>query len=288
MSMTKVICSFLAGALCAIAVAAPKQPKKAHGPQASAMASKYATSAFDTSVTSLPLGYRSHDIAQFFGARTAAKGEFETTKEFETRRSIRDGTYAFQVEGVYPKYDADAEEYEITIYSHEPIYGYEDIDTDHLGFEVRDVVLSRRKYSASNSFGASTVVTSVTSKTYLVASRTTTSLEERAAGHTSPLLKIPVPRAEAPAFKKTFAVLIICKLDHDSLPEPLSDASGKLAGATGVLHAEATISQPTEVWSYQFAIRADIIGFWVYDTNSGKILAKFDAAGHPLSAGSAT
>lgn len=149
--------------------AAPKSPK------ASKSERTWEPSQYDESTLRLAPGYQGVDPKRFyetFSSRTEAlkKGEFETSEEFSQRTSDADTVlapistkrvYAFRIQGIEPKYNADRQVYEFFglagDYSCDPA-GLTGGDRGMLTCKVANVMMLRDKYTGSNAYGASRVV----------------------------------------------------------------------------------------------------------------------------------
>jgi hypothetical protein len=249
--------------------AAPKSP--------TLVQTKTATvgSPVDTSITSVPPNFVGNDfIALYRKLSLEPKSEFETSQDYKNRvNGIQTSVLAFRIPNLTFTYNADAELFVGTLYTD---ILYDGLAADHnrgllVLKESRD---ETGRYVGANAFGVSTTVTKVTERQWGVI------LNQR--GFRPVELSVPVARRIAPSKKGQLAAFAICRVGGQSVPARLTaDSSVDLRDATGFHISSATIDSPVDMKTYQYAINAALLGFWVVDLENGLILRRAKADGSP-------
>ncbi|MBV8520464.1 MAG: hypothetical protein JO197_23935 [Acidobacteria bacterium] len=231
---------------------------------------------FDPSVTSLPAGFKPADFQAVYRVLSIPpKDEYETTAQWEARKNkVPHGVYAFNAAPIGPvNYDADTGKFTINLY----------FDFVHRGRESADgglLVLQRTgkvdgTHQASNAFGATVTVQSSTWHEWGLI------LPDQDFGIVA--LKVAVPVENARAVKDRLGVLAVATLGPESVPQRMTaETRADLHDVTGFNWKDATIDSPTEQETFQYAIDAQLLGLWVYDTQTGEVYGKYDVEGHPL------
>lgn len=224
----------------------------------------YSDAAFDLAVSQLPPHYRGNSIERLIAAITPpAKGEFESTSEYEKRvgQPVAGGIYAFPLEEgshCFIKYNADAQAFDVTVYGDVGVsIGYKR-DYKRQALVVKEVTLSRREYESTNAFGAKATVTAARYRTFALIPTAWTG------GSMSKIsLQAPVPVEQAPKVKADLRTLAILRCD-----------GSRDAIASGTYMIDATISSPSEILKEYHYLRGDLVAFWVYGFEDGKIYSK--------------
>jgi hypothetical protein len=224
---------------------------------------------FDASLQRLPAHFKGSSISDAFKTySTAPRGEFETTAEHDRRvESLPVGILAFLPERISVNYDADAQQFSIQ----------EDTSAikESSGFTVKRTRIGTREYYVGqNAFGVKKLIRKDLVRVHGVSTD----------AQTQRVFRIAVPRERAPAMKPRLRLLILVRTGPES-PRPraeeAADLSSEFRQATDVEYEKPTIDSPIERATLYFAFDAHLLGFWVFDDGTGKILGKFDAKGDP-------
>lgn len=226
-----------------------------------------AATAFDPAATNVGPDFKGDDfIAVFRSLMVEPKGEFETTEQFEARKKAPPpAVYAFVAPKPDARYDADAAAFtvELTRYDAKGAYGQ---FIDSL-IAVVDKIDSSRFYDASNAFGVSVKVYQRTIGRWGIV------IPDEPQRYLK--LKVPVPPDRAQALKDRLSLMVVVRTNAES--RPLVSSKDKLE--TGSSYEKPTIKRPEEATIYEHGLEADLLGIWVFDRESGEVLAKFDAIG---------
>jgi hypothetical protein len=239
----------------------------------------YATGVFNASVTNLPAHYRGNSFMTLYKAAVVVspKGEFETTAEYEARSTKHvDGTYAIVLNvSDAPPYDADKETLSTSVRlgaafigsrSEGHVEGYSEC------YLVDFVFAGESQHPASNAFGASTIITSTMSDT-------------RAILPTGPLsagatFEFKLPRGEAQRIKPRLKLKILVIGSIGPQQEPVIDLGMTLGtGQNGSYATTATITDHSETFTAYYLLRMNIADLWVFDSETGIVLAKHSDPG---------
>lgn len=236
--------------------------------------SEFTTMAFDTSASSLAPRYRGHDAEAMFTrlSAVAKKGEFETTSEYQRRlegllssRTIGTltyrSTYAFLVDDLdlTTSYDADAGTLTLSIdVKH---YADEESGTNWSAFSSRSISTENASYIASNPFGVKVRVRSGTLEQYEIAFNNRDQLPGfNSEMDPSIILNVALEPKEAQAISKNVRVLAICRLVQ---PFATSETD----------HHQGTVDNPLDLLVKSHYIHAQLLGLWVYNISSGRVLS---------------
>jgi hypothetical protein len=254
-------------------------PKKREG----AARNQWVPASFDSELNALPPNYRGVDAQKFYSflsekIANLKKGEFETTEEFRSRTSDVDemlspisaaALYAFRVNEVAIKYDADAKAYVIG-----QKYGYSCRSTYSIGggdgWLTCKVVATRRKNEKRvgvNGFGVAFPVWSIRGHDFALA----------------------VNRAN-PLFGRVFLKEGSQYLLSDNLPLPVSKAKELKGKTVGVLFVgrvaqasfvsgraklkDATPDSPSDIFIEEDGVPFDLQMIVYYVVESGEILGR--------------
>jgi hypothetical protein len=253
--------------------AATSKPKKTHAtPKAAAAtpARKYLDGPFDDTAGSLPPHFIGNSIEKIHLQQSLApKSEFESSAQYDARvLALPSGTYAFQLTDRAPSYDADRQVFKYAVYF-KPLL--DRVYAGHEAIEVRNIETSRREYQASNAFGATVAVRDVTSKSYVILS------EEHLKIDNTVHIEVPIAGTDAPNLKPRLGLLVVCR----TAPELATDRLEADNSSSVYVSSRATISTPFEYTESYYVLRAHVLGFWVYDQETGRVIEKFDAFGKP-------
>jgi hypothetical protein len=217
---------------------------------------------FDVTQRKLPPQFAGDDIRALFSG--APRGEFESSADYAARTAIPEGTYAFVVRGAEIRYDADRQQFAVAVDHYNFFDPAESMD------RIPCVVVDATEpvvgtYVAANAFGAQMQVTAKTWTQWAVVRNGRSRLH---------VLNLPVPRDQAPAVKESLAVLLICRLGAKSrIPARFE------SGATGHFHHTPTRDVPADNNIDQFAVRGEVLAYWLFDRNTGNVLARYDDDG---------
>jgi|GEM_PF-5794399 len=208
-------------------------------------------------------------IAVFASFIIGPKTEFETSAAYTERRmKTPKGMYAFMLPVVFT-YDADALHFtgsvEHTIVNQNT--------TPHSAITLFQTHFSRGSYVGRNAFGVSAHVTREVFAEYAIL------LPERYDFGDAKIV-YQAPPARAIALKPRMRVAMIVSLDDRSVPEPAdSAATFGDARATGWDYHSATIDDPEDRTSLYYSLSGDIHGYWLYDYETGEVLARYTKDG---------
>jgi hypothetical protein len=225
---------------------------------------------FDRSLQRIPLDFIATDFTALFEAnRIGPKGEYETSDQYRDRmKSASDGSYyAFSLNPLTTKYDADRQVFEVTIQAEElqPEAFLALAAHDLEGVGGRKVIVIKegtagklKQYVGSNAFGVKVKVTRRNAaQDAVVLKHAITDV----VGFKS--IQIPVPLDRARGTKLAF--LLVFKL------EP-AEGAGLTMTATG--YREPTIDLPIEVVTTSRYVFVDDVAVWTYDKSTGEVLDK--------------
>ena len=161
--------------------------KKENGTEAE-QKQKFTTSQIDISLDKLPFNYHGNDPKMVYSVleqreKSSVKGEFETTEQFQKRVQTEnnlpiigqissDGLLSLQAERTDIRYSADASEFSIEIkldkvseplgyrlaILKDPSYKSDNYNGNAKAISLSSALVGSRSYTASNKFGATTVV----------------------------------------------------------------------------------------------------------------------------------
>jgi hypothetical protein len=267
-------------AICLLVVATLSSWRQPNLPQDDQIAN-YSSVSFDASVFSLPRRFAGSDPKAVFEGllalqRKAAKGEFESTEEYQLRRLREfaknpvltgalaiDSIYAFRLKDLTAKYDADARLLTVTVPIHGVRIGNQMINNaekPRRALEVERIVVGSRQYEASNAFGAKVLVESYSEDAYEVA----LSGLQIPYGFDDFSFTMRLTPQDATKIKPHLAGLIVLKLDP---PWPYYTAED-------VSHSPATFDLPYENSTHYRYILGKGIDLWLFNEVDGQVLAK--------------
>jgi hypothetical protein len=224
----------------------------------------YSQTQFDPTALRLPPHFMGNDIIRLYKAfavlRTAEKGEFETTDQFNKRIELAESklfmgsktetaTLSFVVP-VTSEYDADNEMLVVQIHGGP--------DRDNAGSIRVKESKSVRSYVASNAFGAKIAVHATYIDSYLLLIKNTNQFLN--ADFSSSIKMLP---NEARTIKGTLSALAVCSITKgDTLID--KDASLK----------EPTFNDPHELFEQFWFVKTNLLALWLFDSASGKVHAR--------------
>lgn len=252
--------------------------------------------------------YAGNDLQKIYTAlegRAEPKGEFETTSEYQNRLSpamtmpiageLRpDSMLAFVIQpggnldsGRFNhRYDADKEEMLVILTPAETYQDDKYKKQDSAGhIETTNAIIweegiRSRSYMASNAFGASTEVTSSIHDRYALLYDTSTSVDEMVKmandGRVDELVGVKevrfhLPISEAKAIGDRLRVLVICSIKEVPV-------------MSGSAYSAPTISAPVEIAFKDKYLHVTLDSIWVFDDETGKVLAKQELPSHQADA----
>jgi hypothetical protein len=233
-------------------------------------ASPYTDQEFQPSAQ-LPPNYWGNDIAKAYEkASPSPKGEFETSDAYQARvaRSTRPRPYAFRIESLDAKYDADRR----------PAPGFEvslPLDEKRAAIIVRKV-RNTEKYVGSNAFGAQTEVTKFYVQQYEIIpnnrplhfSKGSTLDEGGAIGDTLATARYSAFLAIGPeaarGLKDRLRALVICKIEG---------VGGDLTEST-LDSKDPTFTDPTGLLLERRYLKATVTELLLYDSKTGQVLLR--------------
>lgn len=228
---------------------------------------------FDPAAKSLPPRFAGADFpALYRRLAIAPKDEFETTQQYESRaKQVATGVSAFRVPDPSIAYNADDARFTITIYK-STLRTRRAIDIDHELLVVHEKSEKTGRYVGSNAFGVEMAVEKVTQRKWGLL------LDSRS--HKPIRLTLSISPERARMLKSRLAVLLLCNVGPQSIPERMTgEKAADLREATGFNISGATINAPIDLKTYYYAIRADLLGFWIFDTQTGEVLGRYTPAG---------
>lgn len=248
--------------------------------------SSFLTTPFDPTQSTLGPNFRGHDIAAVYRAIDQSparqeRGEFEVNAAFERRQSsfekvplygrvFTSSTFAFVVptgnnfiDDSSFIYDPDSEKFDVFVPA-----------TREKGLRrvtLRSVEYDRGSYLAGNAFNAKARVTSYRIDEFGVHFDINENayLDPPTLESEHPLVSLPVPLAEAIKLKPALRVLLVC-----NLIDPWIDFD--------VSSHDPTITEPEE-WTASYRnVNVKLLGIWVFDQRTGKVLEKVSAGSKPF------
>lgn len=275
--------SILIFALCALVSsygsAASKSAKAVKAQQ------NWAPMQYDDTGTGFAAGYQGTDPKRFhqlFKERIEAlkKGEFETSEEFSRRTEDADvilapistqKDYAFRVQEIEPKYDADTQTYQfrgsVGDYSCGPA-GLIGKDRSTFVCKVATVVMISDKYTGSNAYGASRVVNRIRGTALAIAIQNTSNVSgnvfDYPDGNGSIRLvdTLPMPLERAKTLKGDIGLLFIGNITSPRWVE------GK------ALLVEPKVDHPSDIFFTTDALPFNLKKVVYYSLKTGEILAQ--------------
>jgi hypothetical protein len=230
---------------------------------ASASAAQTAEPQFDAAANSLPAKYAGNDFGRLFQAFTS--GGTQPV-----------GRYAFVIElPLTPRWDAAKETYTLT-HATTSARVDEKVDNRHPAWVVSTKTLSSEERKAFTALGVPMTVTSREVAQQLLLSRRQ--------GELVSMVDFPVkvPAAEAEALRSRLRLLLIADLDTASILPPSQMVHESRKGATGLRLLSPEVGQLQEVRTYEYTLAGDVVGVWVFDEETGRVLGKFDPEGKPV------
>lgn len=243
---------------------------------------------FDPASAALPPNYPGDPIGLYL--YVPEKDEFETTLQYEARLAAlpeRKPVAAFRISTSSVQYDADNQLLTLGIYT-PSVYEGSSTAVSGRAFPVKLETISKKKYEASNALGGRTTVESSIESIYAVVADDVTPPSLETTGPNSKFLlqlSLAMPIEDAKASKASAAVLLVCR------PKPLQANSPRVASfprkkgdpaPNGYRYVAPKFSSPEEETTLYYLLHADTLGLWVYDTPTGRVLAKYDMDGKRL------
>jgi hypothetical protein len=232
-------------------------------------------SPFDDGVARLPAGFKGNSFPKLYRSLvTPPKGEFETTEQFEARRTAKlAGKYAFRVENGFFTYNADENILSAQLQGISYSDGFSP-DTYGSLLVLHNARVEDGSYLASNAFGASRRVRKVVEQEWGV----TTSR------FPTPKMILALSPDRARVLKPRLGVLMVCEFGPESIPNTghsIRLGPSSLPPASGYAHEDPTITTPLEHTTYYYTVPATILGYWLFDRQTGEVLGRFDEEGNP-------
>lgn len=239
-------------------------------------AKKYTSAQIDTNLKKLPTKYYGNDPKAIFTSidnrrDNTSKSEFETEKQFQERiekenslpiigKISLDDIWSLQANGTRFEYSADTAEMNI----------YLDLGYDYIFFNEKNqkaislssVEINYGSYTASNSYGARTVVKSSDHERYAAIPYNYHEFPYVDAGSKNYIvLKISVGITEAIKTKNDMRVLLIAELIYPLISEKER-------------YREATFSSPYTGLNLDRYIHINLNEIWIYNQKTGQIYSK--------------
>jgi len=217
----------------------------------------------------LPAGFNGNDIEELYRRRyVKPKDSYEKSSEYEirARRSIlQPERFAFVLEqgllGPTVEYNADAEEFFVSIFTSPLIEGYgAKFDKTRSIFIVRTKQVRHREYVAHNGFGSEVHVSESKSRTY--------ALSVARPPLTQVALRFKAVPAKARKIGASLSVLVVCRLGQ------VLNGDRSLENANGFEKTDATFDRPFDSTDYYYVIPSFVEEVWVFDRVSGEVLAR--------------
>ncbi len=250
---------------------------------------RYSDVPFELTVDHLSAGYQGNDADRIYRAiekhENAAKGEFETTEQYEARieqqneqpliGSLRiTSLFAFKAADLKLQYDADSGVIKIYVPTSFAVDDAGKVDSSRIAVKVQESA-SSRSYLASNAFGATTMVREKDVKSIEIGVVHASDFELR--NDADPNLdcfygpdlgcfysELHLVPEQARRLKRSARVLIVGSLDHDAI--------GK-----GAILGDATINSPTAYFGQLRYINLRLSEIWIYNPETGTVFAKIKA-----------
>lgn len=234
------------------------------------------------STSKLPIEFKGDDIGGVYGKlmfkKPDPKGQYETTEEYKKRINSyfdslnQDDTVYFFQETVKLSYDADKEKYSSSIVvRHMGKLGelyYSDISSE----------TEQRTYTAQNAFGTKVEVTLRKESKYSIIIVNRKDMLKSGAEFREPgeretysvrRMGIEIPMPVNKAKQSSLRMLAVCR------PKPSGSPEGFSFGRVEGYNTSPTFNNPNEWQSRHYYIYSELLGVWIYDFNTGEILAKF-------------
>jgi hypothetical protein len=275
----KRLVAFIAVACSVLCLQAAAQNKGAIPARQSA--SHFSTQPFDLAATKLPPSYLGHNADQIWNAfkqKRLTKSEFETEAAYESRLDgiantpiaggiLPNGTFAFLLSKLEKTYDAEQQVLRVTL----PIGGTSSIVTDeNITAQWMQRSAKQGEFIGSNAFG---VKRRITRKAYLDTNLTGKRPEwldwetEQMDEFSEPKALLPMSPDAARLSKVHVGMLFI-----GAIQPPFISADEQ--------HETATIDSPEESTTYIHNLNLALQQIWLYDVQSGQVLAKLSAEEH--------
>lgn len=236
---------------------------------------------FDPIARSLPAEYQGDSIKPLFAI--PSKDEFETTAQYQTRLASAappiGAIKVFRIPSARAVYDADRQVLKVQIASGDTYDGFEKSSLASL--EVLREESGKREYEGSNAFGAKIMVSASTNRLYKLVfdSRRATGQRYSVLGDMFQTLELSMGVDDARTLKPRVGVIAVCRLKARPAPKfPIPSAS-EGPTATGFNSTKPTRDFPYDISTYYYALPVDILGLWVFDNPTGRVLGKFDSSG---------
>jgi len=263
-------------------------------------ASSYLTVPFDPSIQKIPVPYQGHDIEQVYESfdrrkNAERKDEFETTEQFQRRLTeqageplygsvTQDSILAFVV-SPNSEYNADSQTLTISL-STSAVWKSAQIDNSRLALKIKSGEVIKDKSIGQNAYGARVEIEKTHAKGFELAIHNQSNFEtEKVLDENMRRLSERPESAKLPAdffeqIKKTAFVhkIKIASKEARAMKDKLSALI--LAKPTipyisyGAILREATFKDPTEFFSQMYYVDVDLFEIWLYNKQTGEILAK--------------
>jgi len=235
---------------------------------------------FDSNIEKIPQNFKGNNIVALYKKLSIApQGEFESRDQYMERvKSVTGETYAFVIENADIKYNPNRQVFEISIPSNlDKSYTF---SSPGIRFAVYPESSRKfiKSYDGVNNFGVRATIREYVEHKYGIILFEKTRFIN---------MSLPMDIEIAKERSKNLKVILVANTHFNSIPEPIhipsnaiiSKAKGK---PTHLEYKTPTTSSPTEVTTFYYSIRANVNGFWVYDSKSGEILGKFSESGKKL------
>jgi len=244
---------------------------------------KYLSDALDLATSNLGPGFQGHDIAAIYGAIKESsalkpKSEFETTAQFNTRHNsfvdrpilgnlTAGSPFAFVVpnSSIFEpefKYDADSQTLAFKLEARSTTFYLASEQPELDTVVIRQTVLDRSTYTASNAYGARVQVEKTYSEDHGVAFAKDNWLFRSSGGYDRKFTRLfAMTPEQARTVKEDGKVLLICRVVEPWFRETVHGH-------------EAKIDEPYETTVRDNYLQAIPMQLWIFNQKTGEVVTK--------------
>jgi len=230
----------------------------------------------------LPINFKGDDIAEIYNrlknSKPPSKGEYETTEEYKIRKEaiyqslLQDNTLYF-IQGNKLSYDADKMKYFTSLRLKDTYIN------NTMAVNISEVVV-KSKYVAQNAFGMSMQISLeectkygliITNREEII--KIDLLLEKRYEQgkqwwrNYDMDIELPMPIEKAKQLSVN--ALFVCKLKPFGIATNYNNIGEKST------RKEPSINSPFDLQYHYYYISTELLSIWIYDMNSGEIIAKY-------------